>query len=82
MAGASKKVADNVTAVPALLYWSHTTTAVASGTGVGEPCASAASLADETPTANDLFAASTAEFVAFRCANANGITYKVSNKSK
>jgi len=74
-------VADNVTAVPALLYWSHTTIAVASGFGVGEPCALGTSLA-ETPTANDIFAASMAELLAFRCANANGITHTVSNKSR
>jgi len=76
------KVADNVEAVPALLYWSHTTIAVASGFGVGEPCALGASLLDETPTANDIFAASMAGVVAFRCANANGITHKPSNKSR
>jgi hypothetical protein len=82
MAGTSVKVADNVVAVPALSYWSHTSSTVDAATGVGKLCASEASLVDETPTANDVFAVSMAEVVAFRCANANGITHKATNKSR
>jgi len=82
MAGASVNVADNVSAVPALSYWSQTGKAVDGTTGVGKLCASEASLFDETPTANDVFAVSIAEVVAFRCANANGITHKATNKSR
>ena len=67
------KVPDNVTTVPALLYWSHTTTAVDSGNGVGEPCVSAASLFD-CPAANDLFFGSMAELPLLCCPSASEIT--------
>jgi len=60
----------------------HTTIAVASGTGVGEPCASEASLVDETPTANDILAASMAESLLLCCANANGITQTATSRSR
>ncbi|PYJ28205.1 MAG: hypothetical protein DME89_06945 [Verrucomicrobia bacterium] len=82
MAGESVKVADNVTAVPALLYWSHTTTAVAAACGEFEGCASAASLIDEIRPANDIFAASTPELMALCCPSANGITHTPSSKSR
>ena len=68
MAGASVKVADKVTAVPALLYWSQTRNAVAAATGVG--CASDDPLV-ACPTANELFVGSTAESVAFCCPSAS-----------
>jgi len=74
MAGASVNVADNVSAVPALSYWSQTGKAVDGTTGVGKLCASEASLFDETPTANDIFAASMAESPLLCCPSANEIT--------
>ena len=79
MAGASVKVDDNVTAVPALLYWSHATTAVDSGNGVGEPCASGASLVD-CPVANDLFVGSITELLLSCCPRAS-ITKEARSRS-
>ena len=71
--GESVKVADSVTAVPALSYWSHSSNAVAPGAGEIELCVSATPLVAESPTANDIFAATMVELVAFRCPSANGI---------
>ena len=68
------KVADNVTAVPASLYWSHSSNAVAPGTGEIEFCASATPLVAESATRNDIFAATMLELVALRCPSASGIT--------
>jgi hypothetical protein len=76
------KVADNVTAVPALSYCCHSVTGVNSGGGEIEPCGSAAPLVDESPTANDIFAASMAELIALRCPSATGITKTASSRSR
>jgi len=73
------KAADNVTAVPALLYGSQTTTAVAATTGVG--CASAGPLV-VCPTANELFVGSIAESVAFCCPSASRITNADRSRSR
>jgi hypothetical protein len=81
MAGESVKVADNVTAVPALLYWSHTTTAVAAACGEFEGCVSAASLIDEIRPANDIFAGSTPELTALCCPSAKWIAHIAKNRS-
>ena len=68
------KVADSVTAVPALSYWSHSSNAVAPGAGEIEFCASATPLVAESATRNDIFSATMLELVAFRCPSATGIT--------
>ena len=67
------KVADSVTAVPALSYWSHSSNAVAPGAGEIELFASATPSVAESATANDFFAATMVELVAFRCPSATGI---------
>ena len=78
--GESVKVADSVTAVPASLYWSHSSSAVAPGFGEIELGASATPLFAES--ANAIFDATMGELVAFRCPSASGITDTARSKSR
>ena len=80
--GESVKVADSVTAAPALSYWSHSSNAVAPGTGEIELCASATPLAADTATRNDIFSARIVELKALRCPTATGIPDTARSKSR